>query len=342
MKKNIILYIIISLIIIPLKVNASSSYVVMEPDTKRIISQSNISEQKLIASTTKIMTAIVTLEKSNINKTITVPKEVLKAYGSNIYIEMGEKLKLKDLLYGLMLRSGNDAAITIANSVCKNEEEFVKLMNKKAKKLHMKNTIFYNPHGLENENGIGNKSSAYDMGLLISYAIKNKEFTKITSTKYYSCKSSKKSYTWKNKNKLVFSYPYTIAGKTGFTKKARRTLVSAAKKDNKKLVIVTLNYADDFNFHKNMYEKYFNRMYYKKIIDKKHFNIKPKYYKKYILYVNKNYGISYFKDDIIKTKIKLKKKRFIKKGEVVGHINIYLNNKLIKNINIHAKRNKND
>lgn len=211
-------------------------------------------------------------------------------------------------------------------------------MNKKAKQLHMNNTIFYNPHGLENEDGIGNKSSAYDMGLLISYAINNKDFVKISSTKYYSCKSSKKSYTWKNKNKLLFSYPYIISGKTGFTKKARRTLVTAAKKDNKKLAVVTLNYADDFNFHKNMYEKYFNRMFYKKIIDKNHFNIKSKYYKKYKLYVKKNYGISYFKDDNIKTKIKLKKKRFIKNNEVVGNVYIYLNNKIIKNLNIYAKR----
>ena len=146
------------ILIIPYKVFALSaaSAIVIDQDSKRVLYSKNAYEPKLIASTTKIMTALVAIENSDINKTIKVDDSVLKAYGSAIYIEIGEKLTIKDLLYGLMLRSGNDAALVIANNVCKNEKEFVKLMNQKALELGMKNTIFFNPHGLEEDDGNGN------------------------------------------------------------------------------------------------------------------------------------------------------------------------------------------
>ena len=310
----------------------------MDGNSKRVLEGSNINEKKLIASTTKIMTAIVGIEHSNINKTVKINDKILKAYGSNIYIEVGEKIKIKDLLYGLMLRSGNDAAIAIANSVSKNEKTFVKLMNEKAHQIGMENTIFYNPHGLEEQNGEGNISTSYDMALLMQYAMQNKTFQKIASTKYHNVKTNFKSYTWKNKNKLLFNYEYTTGGKTGFTKKARRTLVTSAQKDNKKLIIVTLNYSDDFNFHKNLYEKNFNNTELVKVLDKKKFNIKSKYAKKYKLYIKKDYKILIFKDDKIKTKIKLNKNKHPKNNSVVGMIDILLNGEKIESIEIFAKK----
>ncbi len=331
------IFIFLILFTLPLKVFATSSYIVMDSDSKRVLEGNNQNEKMLIASTTKIMTAIIAIENANIQKTIKVNDKILKAYGSNIYIEINEKIKLIDLIYGLMLRSGNDASLAIANGVAKDEKSFVKLMNKKAKKIGMDNTFFYNPHGLEEQNGLGNTSTAYDMALLMQYAMKNKTFQKIVSTKYYSLKTNFKSYTWKNKNRLLFDYKYTTGGKTGFTKKARRTLVTSAKKDNKKLIIVTLNYADDFNFHKNLYEKNFNNTIVKKILDKDKFNVKSKYAKNYKLYIKKDYKILIKQNDKIKTNIKINKNKNPKENSVIGLISIYLNDVKIDNVEIFAK-----
>ena len=242
--KKIIIFI---LLLIPIKVNAS--YIVMDASSSRVLEGSNIHEKRLIASTSKIMTCIIALENSDINQEIEVDDEVLKAYGSAIYIEKGEHIKLIDLLYGLMLRSGNDAAIEIANHVSSSIDEFVTLMNNKAKELNMKDTLFINPSGLEDNKGNGNISTSYDMALLMSYALNNDLFKEIISTKKYIAKTDYKTYLWINKNKLLHDYKYCIGGKTGFTKKARRTLVTASTKDNKTIIVVTLNDPNDFKNH---------------------------------------------------------------------------------------------
>ena len=149
-----------------------ASSIVMDIDSKRILYEENKDEQRLIASITKIMTAIIVIENTpNLNKKITVGEEVLTMYGTSIYLQVGEEISIKDLLYGLILRSGNDAALTLAVNTSKTEENFVKLMNQKAKELNMKNTIFQNSHGLDEITQ--NKSTAYDMALLSAYAYKN-------------------------------------------------------------------------------------------------------------------------------------------------------------------------
>mgnify|MGYP003182934880 FL=1 len=152
MKKLLILV----FVLIPWRVYAigASSYIVMDASSNRVLEGSNIGEERLIASTTKIMTAIVAIENKSLDEKVVVSKEVLKAYGSNIYIEVGEELTLKDLLYGLMLRSGNDAAIEIARVVAGDMDNMAKLMNEKAKALNMTNTLFINASGLENEEGL--------------------------------------------------------------------------------------------------------------------------------------------------------------------------------------------
>ena len=286
MKKIIILF----LIIIPFRVNAisASSYVVIDANSKRVLEGSNINTKKLIASTTKIMTAIIALENSDINKDIEVSNEVLKAYGSAIYIEVGERLKLIDLLYGLMLRSGNDAAIEIAQNVSNSMDEFVKLMNDKAKSIGMNDTLFINNHGLEDNNGNGNISTAYDMALLMQYALNNEKFKEIIKTPKYTIKSSYKTYIWYNKNKLLNEYKYCIGGKTGFTKKARRTLVTASYKDGKTLIVVTLNDPNNFSNHKRLYEENFNKYNIKTILKKGSFKIDNNSYN----------GDLYIKEDI--------------------------------------------
>ena len=152
----------------------------MDLDSGRILYENNPNRKMLIASITKIMTAIVAIENGDLTKEITVGDEVLSMYGTNIYVEVGEKMKLRDLLYGLLLRSGNDASVVIAKAVGGSEEKFVELMNKKAKEIGMKNTIFRNPHGLDEETE--NYSTAYDMALLSRYAYKNKTYRNIVST----------------------------------------------------------------------------------------------------------------------------------------------------------------
>ena len=331
------------ILIIPYKVFALSaaSAIVIDQDSKRVLYSKNAYEPKLIASTTKIMTALVAIENSDINKTITVDDSVLKAYGSAIYIEIGEKLTIKDLLYGLMLRSGNDAALVIANNVCKNEKEFVKLMNQKALELGMKNTIFFNPHGLEEDDGNGNTSTAYDMAILMANAMNNKEFANITKTKSYTVKTNKKTYVWKNKNKLLNTYQYTTGGKTGFTKKARRTLVSSASKDHKKLIVVTLNDPNDFNNHKNLYEEYFKKYDLVKIIYHKKYKLKNKNFKKNLIIKN-DIKVLLTKNEKknIKININLNKQQKFSNNNQVGYLSITLNNKEIAKENIYLENEK--
>ena len=258
MKK--ILFLVLFLFWLPVKVEAISaeSYVVMDYDSGRVLMSQNATREKLIASTTKIMTAIIALENGDIASVRKVGEEVLKAYGSAIYLSLDEEITLKDLLYGLMLRSGNDAAIEIAYHISGDMESFVALMNEKAYSLGMSQTHFINNHGLEDENGNGNTSTAYDMALLMRYALKNETFREIIGTKTYEAKTTGKTYVWQNKNKLLSSYEHEIGGKTGYTKKAKRTLVTAASKDDKTVIVVTLNDGNDFADHRTLSDLVFN------------------------------------------------------------------------------------
>ena len=339
MKRIILLIILLT----PIRVWAisASSYVVMDADSKRVIEGKNINDKKLIASTTKIMTALVTIENANLKDKVTVDERVLKAYGSAIYIEIGETITIEDLLYGLMLRSGNDAALIIKSYFEDKNIDLVKLMNKKAKKLNMNNTLFLNPHGLEENDGSGNTSTSYDMALLMSCAIKNKEFSKIVSTNEYIGHSDKKKYTWKNKNKLLSLYKYCNGGKTGFTKKAKRTLVTSAKKDNKNLVVVTLNDGNDFNDHKSLYEKVFKNYEKISVIDKKKFKVyNESYYKKVRFYVKHSFDMLVTEDERNKLylNIILEKNPKYKNNQAIGKVQVILNGKAIYEEKIYIKK----
>ena len=171
--------------------NTASSYVLMDQNTGRILTGKNYNNPMLIASITKIMTAIIAIESNRLDEVVTVDESVLKSYGSGIYIQVGEEITLRDLVYGLMLRSGNDAALMIANFVMGSEEEFVEKMNAKAKELGMKNTTFVNSSGLDNTDS-GNYSTAYDMALVTSYAMKNKDYRQIVGTKKHTVKTNYK------------------------------------------------------------------------------------------------------------------------------------------------------
>ena len=249
----------IMIVILNINVFASTSTIVMDTNYNRILYQNNAYEKRLIASTTKIMTFVVSYEyaKDFLDLEIEAGEEILKMYGTSIYLSLHEKMKIKDLLYGLMMRSGNDAAVVLANFVGGTEEGFVKLMNKKARFIGMNNTIFSNSHGLDEQTK--NYSTAYDMALLSSYASTIPLYREITKTKYYNVQTDIKSYSWINRNKMVFTYPWFETGKTGYTPQAGKTFVSTAKKNNLELTIVSLN---DSNYYENqrlLYERMFNK-----------------------------------------------------------------------------------
>jgi len=328
-------------VLIPIKVFgiSASSAIAMDIDNGRVLYGYNIDEKKLIASTTKIMTAIVAIENCDINKEVTVSDIIYEAYGSAIYIEKGEILTVEDLLYGLMLRSGNDAALMIAEAVSGSEEEFVYLMNEYATNLKMKNTIFYNPHGLEENNKTGNLSTAFDMAKLTKYAMENSIFKKIFKTKNYIVKTNYKTYSWHNKNKLL-NLNYITGGKTGFTKLARRTLVTTGSKDNINIVVVTLNDPNDWQDHKEIYNNIFNTYKSYELINKDKIKIKEnKYYKDNHLYVKNNYNLTLKKEELKKINLNynLYKLKDYVNDSLVGYVEVILNDHIYHKEPIYIK-----
>ena len=338
MKK--ILLVIFSFFILCKTVNAS--YIVYDMDNNRVLKEINMNEKHLVASTSKIMTAIVAIENSNLDSKVIVTKDILSAVGSSIYLEIGEKISMKDLLYGMMLRSGNDAATMIAIHVSGSMEKFTEKMNEYAKKIGMKNTLFYNSHGLENKNGLGNTSTAYDMAVLTTYAMQNDKFRKIFSTKNYNCKSDRKNYSWQNKNKLL-KYDYVTGGKTGYTKKAKRTLVTTGLINGTNIVIVTLNDPNDWETHKASY-KYVKKNYQnERILNKNKFSLDTKnLFIEDTLYIKNNFNllINNSEKKLIKIKYFIKKDSNYDNDDIVGYASIYLNNKEVGNEDIYIKKGK--
>ena len=340
MKKILILLILL----IPFEVSAFSSdakgAIVMDMDSGRVMYAKDVHYTQSVASISKIMTAIVAIENADVIDVVTLGDEVLKAYGSGIYVKKGEKIKLEDLLYGLMLRSGNDAALVIANFVSGSVSDFVKLMNLKASALGMTDTIFNNPSGLDEKNEKGNFSSAYDMAILMSYAMKNKEFRKIVGTKKYVLKTNKNTYVWHNKNKLLNTYKYTTGGKTGFTKKAKRTLVTTASKDNLNLVVVTINDGNDWSDHKKLYEEAFKKFKSYVLLDRGTITVfGDNFYNNDTLYIKKDlkYPLLDIEKDVLTLKYSLIKKYDYKSFDKIGVAEIYIGDKKVNSTNIYIK-----
>lgn len=339
MKKLLLLI----LLLIPFKISAittsATSAILMDMDSNRILYGYNINDQRSVASISKVMTSLIAIESGKLEDKVKIGSEIDKSYGSGIYIKKGEVLTLRDLLYGLMLRSGNDASYAISNYVGGSNEKFVSLMNKKANDLNLKNTVFNNPNGLDEDKG--NYSTAYDMAIIMSEAMKNKDFRQIVKTKKYNLKTNMNTYIWHNKNKLLKMYKYATGGKTGFTKKARRTLVNTASKDGLNLVAVTLNDGNDFIDHKNLFEYGFNN--YKSYYILKKGNIEildDTYYKNYDFYIKEDFKYPLTRDekDLITIKFNLEKIRKVKNNMKVGNVCVYLGNLMIYKEDIYIKK----
>lgn len=303
----------------------------MDIDHNRVLYENNINSKHLTASIAKIMTCIVAIENGDLNKVCIVNEETTQQLGSSIYLQIGDKIYLKDLLYGLMLRSGNDAAYLISISVCESVSDFVLLMNKTAKKLKMFSSTFANPSGLDDLTK--NYSTAYDMALLMAYAMKNDIFREITSTSTYTFSTlNNKKLTFLNKHKLVRNNSYCIGGKTGYTVAAKRTLVSVFSKNNINIVIVTFNCSDDWNLHEQLFnditKNYENKVLIKKgILDYEYIEYEVTPY----IYEDVQYIIR--KDESLVCKIELLEN--VQKENIIGIIKLYINDINVKEIFIY-------
>lgn len=283
MKKILCFFILLSSFTLNIQ---AESYIVFTGDGD-IVEEKNAHDVQSVASISKIMTAIIAIEQLDLKKIITVNEEMLQTHGSLVYLEINQKVSVETLIYGLILRSGNECARILSILTYGSEKKFVKEMNNKAKEIGMLETVFHNASGLDDEDE-GNLSNAYDMAILMRYALKNKTFQKITSSKYYR---NELGNTWKNKNRLLFEFPFCNGGKTGFTKLAKRTLVTSAKNKDTQSIVVTLRTENDFNFHKEkhmeLFEKYVAYPFMKKGTYK---------YKGYQFDVNETIYITFKKD----------------------------------------------
>ena len=344
--KTILVLVSVFALLVPLKYKSviayksdfncnSTSEIIMEISTGRVLFANNIHEKKYMASTTKILTAIVVIEHCDLEETVEISKKTVGIEGSSIYLEAGEKLTVKDLLYGLMLRSGNDCAETLAVHCSGSIDGFAVLMNETAKKIGAKDSHFINPHGLHNDN---HYTTAYDLALISCYAMKNSDFKEIVATKNIKIPfTTHDTYRYlTNKNKLLKEFDGATGIKTGFTKKAGRCLVGSCEKDGMELVSVVLNCGPMFERTKTLFQTALDR------------------YKMYDLVENDNIiafipiensnekrGV-YIKNDVVVPLTENEKENIIikyelpdfikndeKKDEEIGLIKIYCKNNLI-------------
>lgn len=227
---------------------SAASAVLMDAGTGRVLYEKDGHSPRLIASTTKLMTALVALESGHrLDEVVAIAREWTGVEGSSIYLCPGEEITLEALLYGLLLRSGNDAALAVAGCCGGTVEEFVSRMNAKGQELGMTDTSFENPNGLD---GAEHHSSAYDMALLARACLENETLAKMVATKSITLGTR----TFTNHNKLLWRYEGCVGMKTGYTEKAGRTLVSAARRDGLTLICVTLNAPSDWADHTALFD----------------------------------------------------------------------------------------
>ena len=226
---------------------SAAAAILVDADSGRVLYEQNADAKMLIASTTKIMTALVAIREGELSDVVTVKREATLTEGSSMYLKEGEQLTLETLLYGLMLCSGNDAAVAIAEHVGGSQAGFVRLMNETARELGMAHTSFANPNGLDAET---HYSTARDMAVLACAAMENETFARIVSTRTVTIGGR----TMTNHNKLLSWSEGFIGLKTGYTKAAGRTLVSCMEKNGQRLVAVTLQDGNDWADHQALYE----------------------------------------------------------------------------------------
>lgn len=246
--------ILAAILFLPVKAGAISAEcaILIDAQTGRVLYEKKAEEKSLIASTTKIMTALVICEQTNVLDRVKIPKEAVSIEGSSMYLKEGEVLTVQELLYGLMLQSGNDAAVALAIYCGGTVEGFTELMNDKAHRLGMTQSHFANPNGLDSP---GNYSTARDMAILTAYAMQNPIFAQTVSTKTITIGER----CLRNHNKLLWQLEGANGVKTGYTKAAGRILISSVTRMGRQLIAVTFNAPDDWQDHKTLIEDGFSR-----------------------------------------------------------------------------------
>lgn len=316
---------------------------VMEQDSKRVLYQKDMDIMRPNASTTKVVTAITVIQNcSDLDEVITVNDKSVGVEGTSIYLRKGEQLSVRDLLYGLMLRSGNDSAVALAYHVGGTEEQFVDMMNELCASIGTKNTHFANPHGLDEPD---HYTTAYDLALVTAYALNNPIFAEIVSTKHHTIPATNISDIryLTNKNRLLNSLDGCVGVKTGFTSRAGRCLVSAIKRNDITLVCVVLNCGPMFEESVALLNKAYSEYDFSPIVVKS----EPIYNEYYVdskrgelcLYADETYTYPVLESEKSKLKVVYslyELKNNIKEGEEVGEISVFFDNHLQKTLKLYT------
>ena len=315
-----------------------SSYAVIEVGSLRLLKGENVSARLPMASTTKAMTALVVIENTpDLNAVVTVPDIAVGVEGSSIYLRKGEHLTVKELLYGLMLRSGNDAAVALAINTCGSVEAFADKMNEKARSLGLTDTNFVNPHGLSAKD---HYTSAYDLAVIAATALRNPVFREIVSTKFITVESRDGGETryFANKNKILYNYEGATGVKTGYTTEAGRCLIASSVRNGMEVVAVALNHYNYFDLCSSLMD-YAHEIYAaEKVLDKDTVYAEVKVKKNYRvksaeLHVTNSYSYPVKKDGSEKLRSETEAVSEItaphSKDTALGEVKIFMDNRLL-------------
>ncbi len=331
----------------------AQSAILMDYKTGRVLFAKNENEPLAMASTTKIMTAILAIENGNLEDTVKVSKNAIKAPPVKMFLKENEEIKLKELLYALMLQSSNDAAVAIAEHISKDVETFCNAMTNKAKEIGAKDTVFRTPNGLDS---LDHHSTAYDMALITRYALNNKEFMDIINTRQVSFKTNLSSYNITNKNILLSEFDGANGVKTGYTGKAGHCFVGSATQNDMTLISVVLasgwgqkGKEQKWIDTKNILNYGFKNFFYEKILSKEDcletISIKKGTKDNISLYYENDISLPISKDEKENISIKLDYIKTleapVQKDQKVGVANIYINDNLVSQVNILTNENVN-
>ena len=321
-----------------LKVSARSA-ALYQPDTGRFIFTKNHKRRMHMASTTKIMTALLALEQTDdLSLKVEIDKSAEGVEGSSAYLKAGELVTMRELIYALLLQSANDAAVAIAVEISGGIDEFAELMNDRAKEIGLEDTHFTNPHGLDDEQ---HYTTAHDLAIIAAEAMKNEDFCSVASTYKKTITDGERRRTYINHNKLLKRYEGAIGVKTGFTDESGRCLVGAAERDGLKFISVTLDAPNDWADHERMLDFGFSQM--------KRTVLAMPYEYSYKLPVSDNFGTKIqvtntdelaiyldFGEHTIKRYVNLPRfiSHSVKKGDCVGYINYAVDGALVGRVKL--------
>lgn len=316
---------------------SAQSAILMDAKSGTVLSEKNADSQMLIASTTKIMTALVVIETCSPDDVVEIKKEYTMVEGSSMYLREGEELTVRELLYGLMLSSGNDAATALAYHVSGSIEGFADLMNAKAAELGLRSSSFKNPHGLDAE---GHYSSAHDLAVITAAAMGNKLFEEIVSTKSIAIAGRSLS----NHNKMLWNYEGCLGVKTGYTTAAGRSLVSCAEREGLRLICVTINDPDDWDDHAALFDWGFENYEYVSLADPEEeiarIPVISGFEESVPVRAESGFSILINKADTLEESVKLPKFLYatVKRGDIIGQITYTLNDEEICSVTLVAAK----